>query len=330
MSAALLKRAALGLAIALLFLAPLELRRYGLFLLSTWAVMTIAAMGLNLTLGYAGQVSLAQGAFVGLGAYCAALLTTAGWPLIAALALALPLGFAVGWLLGFPALRVQGHYLAFITLAFSTMAFLVMRNEAWLTHGVEGVDGVPRPTFFGVSTQGSLAYAYVCLGALVVASLALWAILRSPWGRAFVALRENPIRAQSLGVDVRRYTLTAFAIGSAFGAFSGVMDGPLVGLVEPPAFTLALSLNLLMMTIVGGSGYFFGPFLGAAVGVLLPEALRGWESYYLIAYALMVMAMMIGAPSGLAGVAARIGERVRQRAASAARSRLRAGMERAP
>ena len=97
--------------------------------------MTIAAIGLNLTLGYAGQVSLAQGAFVGIGAYAAAILTTHGWPLIAALVVALVLCFAVGWLLGYPALRVQHHYLAFVTLAFSTLAFLVFRNEEWLTEG---------------------------------------------------------------------------------------------------------------------------------------------------------------------------------------------------
>ena len=111
----------------------MNFNRYGLFILSQWAVMTIAAMGLNLTLGYAGQVSLAQGAFVGIGAYAAAIMTTQGLPLIAALGVAIVLCFAVGWLLGYPALRVQHHYLAFVTLAFSTLAFLVFRNESWLT-----------------------------------------------------------------------------------------------------------------------------------------------------------------------------------------------------
>src|SRR5690606_39273509 len=112
----------LGLAAAvILIVLPLGLARYGLYILSMWAVMTIAAIGLNLTLGYAGQVSLAQGAFVGIGAYAGAIVTTNGWPFIAGLALAIVLCFVVGWLLGYPALRVQHHYLAFITLAFSTL-----------------------------------------------------------------------------------------------------------------------------------------------------------------------------------------------------------------
>src|SRR6478672_8575653 len=114
---------ALMLAFAFLLAAPFGFKPYGIFVLSLWAVMTMAAIGLNLTLGYAGQVSLAQAAFVGIGAYTAALLVPAGWPFWSAFVLAGLLCFAVGWLLGYPALRVQHHYLAFVTLAFTTLAF---------------------------------------------------------------------------------------------------------------------------------------------------------------------------------------------------------------
>jgi len=307
---------------AFLIFAPLTLHRYGLYILSQWAVMTIAAIGLNLTLGYAGQISLAQGAFVGVGAYSAAILTTHGWPLIAAVAVALVLCFAIGWLLGYPALRVRHHYLAFVTLAFSTLAFLVFRNESWLTGGTEGIDNVPRPSIFGLSMTPNLRYAYLCLFVLAIVALTMLMLVRSPWGRAFIALRENPIRALSLGVDTRRYILTAFAIGSALGGLSGALYAPLVGLVEPPAFTLALSLNLLMMVIVGGSGYFLGPFVGALVAVLLPEWLRFLETYYLIFYALLVMALLIYSPTGLIGIVDRHLVNRRLRASSAARAAL--------
>jgi branched-chain amino acid transport system permease protein len=106
-------------AIALLIALPFGLKPYGIYLLSLWAVMTIAAIGLNLTMGYAGQISLAQASFVGIGAYTAALLTTQGWPLWSAFLLATALSFVIGWLLGYPALRVQHHYLAFVTLSFA-------------------------------------------------------------------------------------------------------------------------------------------------------------------------------------------------------------------
>ncbi len=291
---------------ALLLLLPLSLRPYGLYLMSLWAVLTIAAMGLNLTLGYAGQVSLAQGAFVGIGAYSVALLTTAGWPLAAGLVVAVGLGLLVGWLLGYPALRVQHHYLAFVTLGANTLVFLVLRNEDWLTGGVYGIAGIPRPELFGLPTADPLVFYYFCLAALLVASLGLHGLLRSPWGRAFEALRENPVRAESLGIDTRRYTLLAFAIGSAVGALAGGLYAPLVQYIDPSPFSLGLSLNLLLMVVVGGSGRFFGPWLGAAIAVLLPEWLRFSEGLYLILYAVLVILVLVFLPAGLVGVAERL------------------------
>jgi branched-chain amino acid transport system permease protein len=312
---------ALGAAIvAALIVVPMNFNRYGLFILSQWATMTIAAMGLNLTLGYAGQVSLAQGAFVGIGAYTAALMSTHGLPLAGALALAILLCFAIGWLLGYPALRVQHHYLAFVTLAFSTLAFLVFRNEAWLTGGTYGISNIPRPAIFGFATNRPLPFYYVCLGMLGIVTLCMWWLIRSPWGRAFMALRENPIRAQSLGVDTRRYTLMAFAIGSALGGVAGVIYAPLTQYIDPVPFNLSLSLDLLMMVIVGGSGFFFGPFLGAMIAVLLPEWLRFTEGYYLMLYAAAVILLLIWSPTGILGILDRFLAERRTRAASAKRA----------
>jgi len=311
---------ALGLAAAVaLVAAPFGLKPYGIYILSLWAVTTIAAIGLNLTLGYAGQISLAQGAFVGIGAYAAALLTTQGWPLAAALALTVVLCFVIGWVLGYPALRVQHHYLAFVTLAFSTLAFLVFRNEEWLTKGVYGISGIPRPSLAGLSTNDARVFYWFCLASLGIVSLLVWRLVRSPWGRAFMALRENPIRAASLGVDTRRYTLMAFAIGSALGGVSGVLYAPLVEFIEPNAFALGLSLNLLLMVIVGGSGYFWGPFLGTAVSVLLPEWLRFTGGMYLITYAVFVMILMAFCPQGLIGLGERFVRRARKPADAAAK-----------
>ena len=297
---------------------PLFLKGYGIYLLSMWAVLTIAALGLNLTLGYAGQVSLAQGAFVGLGAYTVALLMQAGWPFPVAFVCAVLLCFVIGWGLGYPALRVQHHYLAFVTLAFNTLVFLVLRNEEWLTHGIYGVSGIMRPALLGLSLGKPLAYYYFCLGMLALVAFGLWWMIRSPWGRAFVALRENPVRALSLGLDTRRYTLMAFAIGSSLGGVAGALYAPLVQFIEPNSFALGLSFNLLLMVIVGGSGYFYGPFLGALVSVLLPEWLRVTQGYYLIVYAAAIMFMMAVCPTGLFGLAQRAARALRTKRAPAA------------
>ncbi|MET4388592.1 branched-chain amino acid transport system permease protein [Bradyrhizobium sp. F1.4.3] len=318
----------LGLVVIVgLIIVPMNFNRYGLFILSQWAVMTIAAMGLNLTLGYAGQVSLAQGAFVGIGAYAAAIMTTHGWPLPAAIVVAIILSFAVGWVLGYPALRVQHHYLAFVTLAFSTLAFLVFRNESWLTGGIYGISNIPRPHIFGIATNKPLPFYYVCLGALAVVSVAVWWLIRSPWGRAFMALRENPLRAQSLGVDTRRYTLIAFAIGSALGGVAGALYAPLTQYIDPVPFNLSLSLDLLMMVIVGGAGFFLGPFLGAMIAVLLPEWLRFTEGYYLMLYAIAVMGLLIWSPTGILGILDRHLAERRTKAASALRAVAKSRLE---
>ena len=306
MTRRLLACVALAAIAAFLVAAPFAFKPYGVFILSMWAVMSIAAIGLNLTLGYAGQVSLAQAAFVGIGAYVTAYLTTRGWPFWSTYVLAGLVCFAIGWLLGYPALRVQHHYLAFVTLAFTTLVYLVFRNEEWLTGGIYGISNIPRPSVLGWPMDAPRAFYWFCLAHLVLVSLAAWWLIRSPWGRAFVALRENPVRALSLGVDTRRYTLMAFALGAGLGGIAGALYAPLVQYIDPSPFALGLSLNLLLMVVVGGSGYFFGPFLGAMVAVPLPEWLRFTEGYYLMAYAVLVIVLMVFCPAGLLGLAERI------------------------
>jgi branched-chain amino acid transport system permease protein len=298
--------------IAILAIVPFGLERYGVFILTMWLVQTIAAMGLNLTLGYAGQVSLAQAAFLGIGAYSTALLTTAGLPWLAGAGLAAALCFVIGLGLGFPALRVQHHYLAFVTLAFTTLVWLVMRNEAWLTNGTYGVFGIPRPTVVGIDTGDPVSFFHFVLGVTVLLSAAMWWLVRSPWGRAFTALRENAVRAESLGVDTRRYTLLAFAIGAVYGGLAGALYAPLVEFIDPNPFNLAASLSLLLAVVVGGAGYFAGPFLGAGLAVLLPEWLRIADDWYLLCYAFAVMLLMATCPTGLLGLAHRGVDRLRR------------------
>jgi branched-chain amino acid transport system permease protein len=265
-----------------------------------------------------GQISLAQASFMAIGAYATALLTLAGWHWVLAMPVGLILCFVVGILLGFPALRVRGHFLAFVTLAFNTLVFLVARNEDWLTGGTYGKYGMPRPDFKIFSAESQLGFYYFTLVVFIISAALMWGIVRSPWGRAFKALRENPIRAESLGVDTRRLTLLAFAIGSAYGGLAGSLISPLVQFIEPGSFALIHSLRLLLMVVVGGAGFFFGPMLGAAVVILLPEALRFTEGYYLIIYSAAVIALMVFCPSGLIGLGGRIGgklwPRIRERA----------------
>lgn len=298
-------------ALAVLIVVPLGQKNYIIYVMCSWLMFSIAAMGLNLTLGYAGQVSLAQASFIGIGAYITSLITLAGYHWVLGWLAAMGATFVIGLVLGYPALRVQHHFLAFVTLAFNTIVFLVLRNEEWLTGGSFGLVGMPRPEFFGFSTMKQINFYYFTLVLFVVSAFVFWWLVHSPWGRAFKALRENSIRAESLGVDTRRITLLAFAIGSAFGGGAGAIMAPLVQFIEPGSFALIHSLKILLMVVVGGAGFFYGPMLGAAVVIILPEFLRFTEGYYLMIYAFLVIVLMVYSPSGLIGLGEKLMNKIR-------------------
>jgi branched-chain amino acid transport system permease protein len=327
----------LAIGLILAFIAPMWLGRYGNNIMSLWLVTAVAALGVNLIMGYAGQETLAQAGFMGVGAYTTALMIKGGtlalslpfvaapmtlawspFSLLTAMAASAVFTFLLGLIIGFPALRVQKHYLAFVTLAFSVLMWLVFRNEEWLTGGVFGIQDIPRPSVFGIEMSPSRRlphrYTYFILIATIVLAAAMWWLVKSPWGRAFTALRENAVRAESLGVDVRQYTLLAFAIGSAYGGLAGALFAPLVEFIDPNPFTLEKSLLFLLMIVVGGIGHFIGPFIGAAVAVLLPlwietfqSSLVGagytWANHasYILIYAVIVIVMIAFMPRGFAG-----------------------------
>lgn len=307
-------------ALAAMLVVPGFLKNYGIHLFTTWLVFIIATMGLNLTVGYAGQKSLGHAAFFGIGAYTVAILLKAGISFWIGLPAAALLCFGVGLLLGFPALRVQTIYLAFATLGFNTALWLVMRNEEWLTGGTFGINNIARPSLFGFSLDGNLAYYYLVLAFAVVLGALLWSLLRSPWGKAFTALRDNPIRAESLGVDIRSYTLMSFAIGAVYAGIAGGLYASQVQFIDPATFTVGSSIMMYLMVVVGGPGYFFGPLLGSAVGVILPEWLRFAQAWYLFVFGAAVVLLMIWLPDGLLSVPERLRARRQSREESAARA----------
>ena len=315
------KSTLISIAVAVVFLCatPLFLKNYGIYLLTTWLIFVLATMGLNLTVGYAGQKSLGHAAFFGIGAYTMALLLKAGFSWWLGIPAAATLCFAVGLVLGFPALRVQTIYLAFATLGFNTAVWLLMRNEEWLTGGTFGINDIARPAF----ANANLVYYYVVLAFTVALGLLLWGLLRSPWGKAFTALRDNPIRAESLGISIRSYTLLSFAIGAAYAGVAGALFASLVQFIEPAPFAVGASIMMYLMVVVGGPGYFLGPVVGAAVGVVVPEWLRdvpGVSDWYLPLFGAAVVFLMVWLPDGLLSLPDRIKAKKQSKEASAARA----------
>ncbi|MEO8345708.1 MAG: branched-chain amino acid ABC transporter permease [Betaproteobacteria bacterium] len=282
-------------------------KRSDVYLLTLTCVYLMATFGLNLTVGYAGQMSLGQAAFFGIGAYIAAIAMKAGVPFLVVVPVAAIACFIVGLALGFPALRVQHHYLAFATLGFNVLAFLIMRNEEKITGGTFGISSIPRPSLFGHELSGAVPFFFFTFISLIILASLLWWLLRSPWGRAFAALRDNPIRAESLGVNITAYTLLAFAIGAACAGVGGVYYASLVEFIEPGPFHFSTSLLMLLAVIVGGSGRFMGPVVGTIIIILLPEFLRSsnveWlkfmQKWYLAFFGVAVIVLMIWLPGGI-------------------------------
>jgi branched-chain amino acid transport system permease protein len=308
------RRVLLAAAILALGISAFYLQRSQIYLLSLCCVYLMATMGLNLTMGYAGQMSLGQAAFFGIGAYVTAILVTkTGMSFWATIPIAALACFVVGLALGFPALRVQHHYLAFATLGFNVLVYLVMRNEEALTGGTFGIANIPRPSILALSFDSERAYFWLTLASLTIVAILMWLLLRSPWGRAFAALRDNPIRAESLGINITAYTLLAFAIGAAYGGVGGVFYAGLVQYVEPGTFYFGTSLMMLLAVIIGGSGRFFGPVIGTVVVILLPEVLRSssdpalqfMQKWYLVAFGIALVVLMVWLPGGLLSLGAR-------------------------
>ena len=310
-------------ALAVILFLPPFLKNYGIYMFTTWLIYVIATMGLNLTVGFAGQKSLGHAAFFGIGAYTVAIAMKAGISWWVGLPAAMALCFVIGLVLGFPALRVQTIYLAFATLGFNTAVWLVMRNEEWLTGGTFGLNGIPRPEIFGYSLKDGLPYYYFVLAIAVIAVGLLWCLLRSPWGKAFQALRDNPIRAESLGIDTRSYTLLSFAIGAVFAGIAGVLFASLVDFIEPAPFAVGASIMMYLMVVVGGAGYFWGPLVGALVGMVVPEWIRDvfptMANWYLPIFGTVVILMMVWLPDGLMSIPDRIKAKRQAREANAAR-----------
>ena len=325
------KNIVFGLVFAALVLGlPPFLKNYGVYMFTTWLIYVIATMGLNLTVGYAGQKSLGHAAFFGIGAYTVAILLKAGISWWVGLPAAIALCFVLGLILGFPALRVQTIYLAFATLGFNTAVFLVMRNEEWLTGGTFGINGIARPEVLGMPLKAGLPYYYFVLGVAALMTALMWGLLKSPWGKAFQALRDNPIRAESLGIDTRNYTLLSFAIGAVYAGIAGVLFASLVDFIEPAPFAVGASIMMYLMVVVGGSGYFLGPLVGALVGMVVPEWIRDvapvLSNWYLPVFGATVVLMMVWLPDGLMSIPDRIKARRDSKLASAKRAEAKSEM----
>jgi len=301
-------------ATAMLLLAPLGLGPYGMYLLSLFCIYVMVTVGLNILTGLTGQISLGHVAFFGIGAYTAALLATkAGVPFLLGVPIAGLLAALVGFLLGLPALRVRGHYLAMVTLAFGEIVQQVMIQWRDVTNGIDGVH-VPAPAVFGVVLSKDRGVFYLNVVVMLVLLVAAGNLTRGATGRAFKALRSGELAAQAAGVDLQRYKVLAFSVSAFYTGVAGALFGPLVGFISAEYFGLFQSVLYLMMIVLGGLGSLAGSVVGAAIFTVLPELLRRFEQMHELVYGVLLLMAVVFMPRGIAGLLHRWWTAIRARA----------------
>jgi branched-chain amino acid transport system permease protein len=300
-----------GLLCLLLLAAPVLLSEYLVAQLTFILIYGIVGLGLMLLAGFTGLFSIGHAAFFGVGAYAQAVLTGMGWPFPLALAVGAILSAAVGIVVGLPALRVKGIYLGIATLSFGFIVEEVFARWESVTGGNAG-KSVGTVKMFGWEASSGTSFYFVCLAITVLATLACMNLLRSPTGRAFVAIRDSEISAQSMGIHLARYKTLSFAISAALAGIGGALYAHQIRFLSPDQFNIIQSIDLLLMVVIGGLGSIHGAFLGAIFLIGLPQAISAVKDYLpdavgqapglkAVVYGAVLIAFVLFEPLGLYG-----------------------------
>ena len=287
----------------LLVVAPLfSSNQYLIRLLVMSGINILLAMGLNLISGVTGQLSMGHAAFYGLGAYTSALLmlrlSVPFW--FSALAAALVAG-VFGVLLGIPTLRLRGDYLAITTVGLGEIVHLIFLNWDSVTNGPLGLPGIPAPSLMRVQLGSNLAYYYLVLVVDVLVAGSLFRLGRSRVGRALIAIRDDELTAETMGIDTTRLKVTAFAFSAVLAGVAGALFASYMSFISPENFTYSESVTMLLMVVLGGMGSYWGAIAGAGILTIAPEALRVLSEWRMVVYGVALVVLMIVRPQGLFG-----------------------------
>jgi len=282
---------------------------YVLHIILLLGIYLILAVSLNLIVGYAGLLSMAQAAFYGIGAYTAALMALKlHSPFLVSLFCAMILSGLLGGFVAIPSLRIRDDYFVIATFAFQVIAFSVLNNWVSFTGGPMGLPGIPQPVILGWVVNSHWEYLLLVAA---LAAIVLWAchrIVHSPFGRVLMAIREDETFTLAAGKNAAAYKVLVFMIGAAMAAVAGVIYAHYISFIDPTSFTVMESIFIISLVIIGGAGSFWGPVVGAIVLVTLPEALRFVDMPSSIAanmrqilYGAALVACMMWRPQGLMG-----------------------------
>jgi branched-chain amino acid transport system permease protein len=272
-------------------------------------IYIILSGSLNLIAGYAGLLSIAHAAFYGVGAYVAALMALKmSSPFLVNILCAIILSGILGALVAIPSLRIRDDYFVIATFAFQVITFSVLNNWVSFTSGPMGLPGIPQPVIFGLKISSHVAFLVLTALLCALTLWICWKVVRSPFGRVLRAIREDEVFAQAVGKNVAAYKVLVFIIGAGLAAIAGVMYAYYISFIDPTSFTVMESIFIISIVIIGGAGSLWGPVVGSAVLVTLPELLRfiGLPSSVAanirqILYGGLLVVFMMLRPQGLVG-----------------------------
>jgi branched-chain amino acid transport system permease protein len=266
----------------------------------------VLALGLNIVVGQAGLLNLGYAAFYAIGAYTYAILSTSYglsfWPGMA-LGVLVAAGFAA--VLGAPILKLRGDYFAIVTLGLGEITRIVLNNWDRMTGGPNGISKINRPVIAGYTLHTALDYYYLILVIVIITIFAMHRLISSRIGRAWIAIREDEVAAEAMGINTFRLKLLAFVLGSAWAGLAGVFFAAKMAFVSPESFTFFESVLILCMVVLGGMGSIPGIILGALLLIGLPEVFRDFQDYRMLAFGAALVLMMIFRPQGLLGTVKR-------------------------
>lgn len=308
---------ALAAFLAIGFGLSVSVSEYTLRLLNLAAISAVAVIGLNFAFGYAGLISLGHAAFMGLGAYILAILSTRYGlsPWLAAMPAILGTGVAA-MVIGVPLLRLKGHYLALATLGLNVSFGIVAANWIEVTGGTNGIAKIPGLSLFGTKLEGERPFLWLVLVVVAILAVVASIVQRSRYGRAMMAVRDDETAAAMTGINVTATKVSAFGLSAIYAAIAGCLFAMHVHFISPDDFNFAHSITFLSMLIVGGEGTIAGAIIGAALLTFLPEWLRVLGESYLAFFGLMMLAILIFMPTGIVGLLARFRRSAKREGAS--------------
>ncbi|MDO5324563.1 MAG: branched-chain amino acid ABC transporter permease [Clostridia bacterium] len=261
------------------------------------------SLSFNLITGFMGQLSMAHCAFFGIGAYVVAFFTKRFFQIgtIPALLLAMVVAGIFGLILALPTLRLKGFYLAIATIGFSEIVRLVMTNERKLTNGLAGILSIPKPSFFGLKIKTQTDFYYMVLVLVILVTFVIYSIVNSRMGRAVLAIREDDVAAEAMGIHIFKYKAMIFIISTMMAGLFGGFYAMNLSYIDPTAFTQEISMRIMSMTLLGGLGSLPGSFIGAFALSILPEITRALSTYRYLFYGIVIVLVMLFKPAGLMG-----------------------------